>query len=99
MKIRMKIYPSADGPFVAACDAELVGSHLREGELRLDLTEDFLGNEDIEEGVFAAYLADAVIGNLSGEVTVGIAMEAGLVDRDRILYIEGVPHAQFVRML
>ena len=98
-RIRMKTYLSSDGLFVAACDSSLVGSHLREGALRLDLTEGFLGREDVTEAVFLSYLMDAVIGNLSGEIVVRIAIKAGLVDEENILYIEGVPHAQFVRML
>ena len=97
--IRMKIYPSTDGPFIAACDSRLVGRSLREGELRLELTEEFLGMEDVNEGVFLSYLMEAVIGNLSGEIVVKIAIKAGLVDEDNVLYIEGIPHAQFVRML
>lgn len=98
-RIRMKTYPSSDGLFVAACDSSLVGSHLRDGELRLELTEDFLGLEDVTEAVFLSYLMDAAIGNLSGEIVVRIAITAGMVDRENVLYIDGVPHAQFVRML
>ncbi len=98
-RIRMKTYPSSDGVFIAACDSSLVESHLRDGALRLDLTEDFFGREDVTEAVFLSYLMDAVIGNLSGEIAVGIAIKAGFVDEENILYIEGVPHAQFVRML
>lgn len=95
----MKTYPSADGVFIAACDSSLVESHLREGDLRLDLTEDFLGHEDVTEAVFRSYLLSAVIGNLSGENVVRIAIKEGVVEEENILYIEGVPHAQFVRML
>lgn len=95
----MKTYPSVDGVFIAASDSSLVESHLREGDLRLDLTEDFLGQEDVTEEVFRSYLTTAVIGNLSGENVVQIAVKEGFVEEKNILYIEGVPHAQFVRML
>ena len=97
--IRMKTYPSSDGIFIAACDSSLVGSHLNEGKLKLDLTAEFFGDEDVDAAVFASYLSGAVIGNLSGEFTIGIAIKAGFVDEANILYIEGIPHAQFVRML
>lgn len=97
--IRMKTYPSVDGVFIAACDSSLIESHLREGNLRLDLTEDFLGQVDVTEEAFRSYLTTAVIGNLSGENVVRIAIKEGVVEEKNILYIEGVPHAQFVRMV
>lgn len=43
-------------------------------------------------------LEAANIGNLVGEVVVSAAVERGLVDPDAIIRIDGVPHAQILKL-
>jgi hypothetical protein len=44
-------------------------------------------------------LEEATIANLTGERCVKKAIELGYVDEKRVLYIQGVPHAQMAKIL
>ena len=83
---------------VAACDAALLGKRFEEGELRLELLPGFYDGERVDRRLFLEVLSLATIANLAGEETVGAAVEAGLVDPECVIQIDGVPHAQLVRM-
>jgi len=89
----MKVYSRGGEVLVAACDADLLGKTLREGELRLYVSSFYDGDEVAEED-FIRQLRVATIGNLVGRETVEAAKRAGLVSADGVLWIDGVPHAQ-----
>ena len=95
--IRMRIHSRGIELLVAACDADLLGRTLREGELRLYVSS-FYDGEDVTEEEFIRQLKLATIGNLVGKETVEAARRAGLVGNDGVLMIEGVPHAQLFVM-
>ncbi|MBO8174684.1 MAG: DUF424 domain-containing protein [Thermococcus sp.] len=99
MKIYVKIYRVQGEILLAACDEDLIGKTFREGELKLEVKERFYKGElrDVEE--LEHFLKEATIANLVGERCVGKAIELGYVDKERVLYIQGVPHAQMAKML
>jgi hypothetical protein len=43
-------------------------------------------------------LTRASVANIVGEEAVGVAIEAGLVDEDRVLHLDGTQHAQLLWM-
>jgi uncharacterized protein len=83
---------------VAACDKELLGRTLREGELRLVVSESFYQGEDCDEELLVNRLSLATIANLVGKKTVAIAAKHQFISDDGVILIAGVPHAQMVRM-
>ncbi|ADT85156.1 MULTISPECIES: DUF424 domain-containing protein [Thermococcus] len=99
MKIYVKVYRVQGEVLLAACDEELMGKTFREGELKLEVKERFYKGElrDVED--LEKLLEEATIANLVGERCVGKAIELGYIDKDRVLYIQGVPHAQMAKML
>lgn len=96
MKFRMKIYRVRGEVLVAVCDANLVGKVFREGSLKIEVKEDFYGNEEFGEKEVENALRKATIANITGEMAVELAIRLGIVDKDRILRIENCPHAQMV---
>ena len=83
---------------MAACDRQLLGKTFRQGRLQLEVMPSFYQGvlSTIEEILQA--LESASIGNLVGESVVAAAVERGLVDPDSIITIDGVPHAQIVKI-
>ena len=83
---------------LAACDAELLGKTLKEGKIV------FLINEKVYKGVKTTVeeavklMKQCTIVNLVGKNIVEKAIKAGLVHPEAVLLIEGVPHAQIVRI-
>ncbi len=96
MKFRMKIYRVRGEVLVAVCDSELVGKTFREGNLKIEVKEDFYGTEDFDEREVEEALKKATIANITGKRAVELAIRIGIVDRERVLRIEDCLHAQMV---
>jgi hypothetical protein len=97
--ISIKVYKRGNDLLIGACDEKLLGKKFEEGKFQIDVSIDFYGGEKISPEALKKYLEDATIANLVGEETIKCAIEAGLVDPDCVIRINGVPHAQMVRML
>lgn len=99
MKISMKIYKRGEEIIIGACDEELLGKRFKEGKLRLHVKKTFYDGRRVDEKTLAAYLKEATIANLVGERTIECAMKLGYVNPECVLYIQGIPHAQVVKMI
>lgn len=93
-----KIYRQDGHVIVAACDRGLLGRTLREGKVRLQVSEDFYKGEPVTRDELRSALADATTANLVGEEAVACAREGGFVDDGGVVWIEGVPHAQIFKL-
>jgi hypothetical protein len=98
MAIRMKVYHQGKETLVAAADADIIGKTFREGKFKIEVGA-FYEGETVSEELFISNLKSATIGNFVGKETVDAAMRAGFVSDGGILWIDGVPHAQFVMMM
>jgi hypothetical protein len=90
-----KTFRTPSDTLLAAADEELIGRELRDGKFKLKVSESFYKDILIEERILKDLLSLCSVANLVGERCVEIAMELGYISRENILYIEGVPHAQF----
>ncbi len=94
----MKKYDTEGQIIIAVCDKNIIGKKFKEGELVLKLDEGFYrGNEVCETDVKEA-LACATIANITGEKSIACAVDSGCIDPETILLIDGIPHAQMVRI-
>ncbi len=98
MKIAMRIWKIRDEVVLAACDPDLLGKRYEEGEFHIEVKKDFYLDKFVNEKTFRNALRIATVINLVGEGVVSIAIEEGLVQRDNIIRIQGIPHAQAVKM-
>lgn len=94
-KICIKVYKVGVETLVAACDAELIGKTLKEGEIEFCISKEFYEDVIGDEELLKRHLSQATIGNLVGERTVKCGIEMGLIDRENVIKICGIPHAQF----
>jgi len=92
---------TAEGLLVSVCDSECLGETYVEGEVTLDVTEEFYGGDEAteaDEEAIVASLTRASVANIVGERAVSVAVEAGLVDEERVLSVDGTLHAQLLWM-
>jgi uncharacterized protein len=95
----LKIHRTCDGSSVVAiCDRELLDRKLRHGETELHVSEHFYGTTPADEAEVSKALSEADNVNIIGERAITIAVNLGLVERSRCLIIEGIPHAQIIRL-
>lgn len=83
---------------LAACDEELLGKKFRKGEICLSVKREFYQGENTDVKGLYGRITECTIANLVGERTVGTAVENGLGTEEDVLWIDGVPHLQIVRM-
>jgi len=97
-KTCLKIFQQGKYVLVAACDSDLLGKTFRDGKLKLEVDKKFYGEDfsTIEEAITAIEKAD--IANLVGVRVVEAAVKRGLVDRQAVVAIAGVPHVQILKI-
>jgi len=83
---------------LAICDVEILGKTLHEGKIVFKVKEEFYkgAKVSIEEAV--AMIENSTIVNMIGRNVVKKAIEKGYVHPEAILNIEGVPHAQILKL-
>jgi len=83
---------------LAICDTELLGKTLREGKIVFQVKDEFYngGRVTIEEAV--DMIKNSTIVNMVGKCCVENAIKRGYVHPEAVLSIEGVPHAQIVKL-
>jgi len=96
----LKIHETDKGKIVAACDRELIGRVLEEGDVCLDLKtyKDFYVGELADKNSIKEALADFSSANLVGKKVVGIAVEDGVISKEYIKYIKDVPYIQIYKI-
>ena len=98
MPIRMRVYTQGKETLVAAADADLIGKTFREGKFKIEVGK-FYEGEVVSEEFFLDHMRLATIGNFVGRETIEAAKRGGYVGDEGVLWIDGVPHAQYVVMM
>jgi hypothetical protein len=85
---------------VVICDEELLGKKLKmkERKITIEISEKFYGGKLIDEEKAIKLLNKATIGNLMGKNIVELASKNGFIVKENVILIDGVPHAQFVKL-
>ncbi len=82
---------------VAICDSELLGKRFEEGKRQLDVKKDFFDGEKKKEDEVIRIIrhekADDASFNIVGKKSVDAALKAGLIDKNGIMKIQGIPFA------
>ena len=94
MLIRERDTP--EGLLVAVCDADCLGETYERGDVSLTVTEEFYGGDEADAEAVVDSLTRASVANLVGERCVTVAVEAGIVDEERVLDLEDTRHAQLL---
>jgi hypothetical protein len=99
MSVVVTVRETAEGTLVAAADADCLGETYEDGAVSLTVEESFYDGEGAEELSPAAAvdrIREGDTANLVGETCVEAAVEAGLVDEETVLAVDGTRHAQIV---
>lgn len=102
--IYIRVHASDNGPIVAMCDSGLVGKVLHSGETTLDLkiySTFYVGRlvDKAEALEILKSTAKIYSANIVGEEAVGIALDAGIIDKGNVLHIGDVPYAHAYRII
>ena len=94
----LKIYKNRENVLVAACDKEVLGKTLKQGNTVVEINRAFYEGEYVSDEELQDALQKATTANLFGEKTIKCAVKCGFIDPDSVIMIDGVPHAQIFRI-
>jgi len=95
-----KVFSSKADVVAAICDEDILGKKIRmkEGRLKVEISKNFYGGKLIDEDIAVRVMKKATIGNLMGKRIVELASENGFIIKENVIFIDDVPHAQFVKI-
>lgn len=93
-----KIFRTKHDVLVAICDGKILGKKLEHGKVSVKVDKEFYGGIMIESDAAIKFMTEATIGNLMGAEIVGLAEKNGFITKENVILIDGVPHAQFVKI-
>jgi hypothetical protein len=98
LRCYIKVRKIGNNVLLSICDAEILGKTLREGKIVFRVTEEFYKGAEVELEEAIAMIENSTIVNMIGKNIVQKAIEKGYVHPEAILNIEGIPHAQIVKL-
>ena len=72
-------------------DAELIGRNIIDGELKINISENYYGKQIVEKDEAISLLKSASIVNLVGKETISLAIELGIGSKDGVKIISDIP--------
>mgnify|MGYP003987501457 FL=1 len=72
-------------------DAELIGRNIIDGELKINISENYYGKQIVEKDEAISLLKSASIMNLVGKETISLAIELGIGSKDGVKIISDIP--------
>jgi hypothetical protein len=93
-----KIFPTKYDLVVAICDEGLIDQEIDCKKFKVKISKDFYGGKKVDEDVALRLMEKATIGNLIGKNIVDLAEKKGFITRENVISINGIPHAQFVKI-
>jgi len=82
---------------VAVCDSSILGKRFEQGNFQLDLKESFYKGEEVQEEraieMMKSMAAEDATFNIAGEKSVNAAIKAGVISKESVGKIQGIPFA------
>ena len=98
MEVYFNLKKQGKNVLLSICDEELLGKTLREGKVVFKISEDFYKGKKISVDQAVSMIENSTIINLIGNECVKKAIENGYVHPEAVLKIEGILHAQIIKI-
>ena len=93
----LKIHKDGFGrAIVAVCDNDLIGKIIEEGKKVLDLSAEFYKGEIKSENEIELSMKIAYSLNIVGKDSIEFAIKIGVIERQNVNTIGGIPYAQSI---
>jgi hypothetical protein len=98
LKAYVNIKKVGGNVLLAMCDAEILGKTFCQGDIVFHVKEEFYKGAKIDVDEAMMMIQNSTIVNMIGKNVVKKAVQEGYVHPEAILEIDGVPHAQIVKL-
>jgi hypothetical protein len=93
-----KVFSTKYDLVVAICDEDLIDKEIETKELKIKISKNFYGEKLIDEKIALRLMKKATVCNLMGKNIVELAEKNKFIIKENIIFINGIPHAQFVKI-
>ncbi len=95
-----KLFTTRTEIVVALCDEDILDKimEFKKTGAKIKISKYFYGDHLVDESIVLKLMDRATIGNLFGKDIVGLAEKHGFISKENIINIDGIPHAQFVKL-
>ena len=97
-EVYVNLRKSGQYTVLATCDCNLIGKVLREGKIVFEIREEFYKGQRVTVEEAIELCRQSSIVNMVGKCIVTQAVKEKLVHPEAIIKINGVPHAQIIKM-
>lgn len=94
----VKIHKSNDRNIVAICDEDLIGKEISEGDINLMITERFYKGDKLSKEEIIKIMKNSLNLNIVGKKSIKLALDNNIIEKDSIIKINKIPHAQVYRL-
>ena len=91
-----RIFKQADDILLAISDSNIVGEILKEKDLEMKVSEDFYSEKFCDDNKAITLIKNSTIVNAIGKNIINLMLKEKLIEKENILKINGVPHAQII---
>ena len=81
---------------LAICDSDIKGKKFTDNDMQLDLSTGFYDGEEMSEEDIKKLFKMAYIVNIVGEKSIESAIKSKIINKENIIKISGIPHAQCI---
>ncbi|MFC1768902.1 DUF424 domain-containing protein [Nanoarchaeota archaeon] len=83
---------------LSVCDNDLIDKKFEEGNLQLDLTQDFYKGEEANEDDVVKLVEIAQCAHVIGEKSVSLLVSKGIVKEEHVKKVSGIPHVEIFKV-
>jgi uncharacterized protein len=98
LEVYFNIKKIGQNVLLAVCDSELLGRTLHDGKIVFQIKNEFYKGRKASVDEAVGLINNSTIVNLVGKNCVDKAIVEGYVHPEAVLKIEGIPHAQIVKL-
>jgi hypothetical protein len=98
LEVYLNIKKIGQNVLLAVCDCNLLGKTLRESKIVFRIKDEFYNGRKASVDEAVGLISNSTIVNLVGKCCVESAVAKGYVHPEAVLNIEGIPHAQIVKL-
>jgi hypothetical protein len=96
LKFSYKVHKNDTEVLLAVCDASLLNKNLEGDGFSFFVSKDFYHEGTCDENHIKRLIRDATIINAIGEDVISLMIKEKVIEGEKIIKIDGVPHAQVI---
>jgi hypothetical protein len=94
--IYVKVHKVGKSEVIAVCDEDLIGKCFEEEKIYLDVNERFYKGDIVDGSEILKICMDAKTVNIVGKNSVKLFLDAGIILKENVREVEGIPFAMIV---